>query len=353
MKYRLLGKTGLRVSEICLGAMTFGEDWGWGASEKESGNMYRLFREAGGNFIDTANVYTNGTSEEITGRLIRNERQDVVLATKYTLSTRHGDPNAGGNHRKNMIQSLDDSLRRLSTDYIDLYWVHIWDVYTPVEEMMRALDDMVRSGKILYIGISDAPAWVVSRANTLSELRGWTEFAGIQIEYSLVQRGAERDLIPMARYMNIGVTAWSPLGSGVLTGKYSGSKSGESESKRLDALKKMMEGFASLYLNDRTLRIADEVVRVAKEIDRTPSQVALNWIRQQPGNPVPIIGATKPRHIEDNLKCLEFELSEEHLKRLDDISAIELGFPHDFMNMEEIKTMLYGGTHKLIKRQGT
>jgi aryl-alcohol dehydrogenase-like predicted oxidoreductase len=351
MKYRLLGKTGLRVSEICLGAMTFGEDWGWGASEEESGTMYRLFREAGGNFIDTANLYTNGTSEEITGRLIRSERQEIVLATKYSFSTKPGDPNAGGNHRKNMMQSLHDSLRRLGTDYIDLYWVHVWDPYTPVEEMMRALDDMVRAGKVLYVGISDAPAWLVSRANTIAELRGWTEFAGIQIEYSLIQRGAERDLIPMAGHMNVGVTAWSPLGSGVLTGKYSGNISSESGSKRLDAWKDTFEGFAKQYLSERNLGIADEVVSVAKEIDRTPSQVALNWIRQQPGHPIPIIGATKPRHIEDNLKCLEFELSGENLKRLDDVSAIELGFPQDFMNMKEIKTMLYGGTYDLIEKQ--
>ncbi|HVY55801.1 MAG TPA: aldo/keto reductase [Thermodesulfobacteriota bacterium] len=351
MKYKLLGNSGLRVSEICLGAMTFGEDWGWGSTEEASGEMYKLFRDAGGNFIDTANVYTNGTSEEITGRLIRGERKNVVLATKYTFSTKPGDPNAGGNHRKNMMQSLDDSLRRLGTDYIDLYWVHVWDEYTPIDEMMRALDDMVRAGKVLYVGISDAPAWVVSRANTIAELRGWTGFAGIQIEYSLVQRGAERDLLPMARYMDVGITAWSPLGSGVLTGKYSSRGAGKKDSKRLEVWKDTFESFAKQYLSEKNLKIADEVVKVAKELDRTPSQVALNWIRQQPGRPIPIIGATKPAHIEDNLKCVEFELSPQHLKRLDEVSAIELGFPQDFINMKEIKHMLYGGTYDMIEKR--
>jgi len=350
MKYKLLGNSGLRVSEICLGAMTFGEDWGWGSSEQESGKMYEVFREAGGNFIDTANLYTNGSSEAITGRLIRNERQEIVLATKYTFSTKPGDPNAGGNQRKNMMQSLDHSLRRLGTDYIDLYWVHVWDPLTPIEEMMRALDDMVRSGKVLYIGISDAPAWVVARANTLAELRGWTQFVGIQVEYSLVRRDIERDLVPMSTHMNVGITAWSPLASGLLTGKYNNQNTGGSEAKRLDVWKDTFESFAKQYLTEKNLRIADEVVKVAKEIDRTPSQVALNWIRQQPGHPIPIIGARKTSHIEDNLKCLEFQLGEEHLKRLDDISAIELGFPHDFLKIEEVKNMLYGGTHHLIEK---
>src|ERR687887_2452388 len=220
MKYYLLGKSGLRVSEICLGAMTFGEEWGWGASKEECHKIFNSYVDAGGNFIDTANKYTEGTSEKYIREFIASDRDRFVLATKYTSNTRRADPNAGGNHRKNMIQSLEASLKRLNTDYIDLYWVHAWDPLTPTEEMMRALDDMVRAGKILYIGVSDAPAWIVSQANTLASLKGWTEFTGLQIEYSLIERTSERELLPMASALDVGVTAWSPLGGGVLTGKY-------------------------------------------------------------------------------------------------------------------------------------
>lgn len=223
MKYKLLGKSGLRVSELCLGAMTFGEDWGSflkGASKEESQNIFNLFVQAGGNFIDTANIYQNGTSEKYVGEFIAPERDKFVLATKYTLTTNPNDPNAGGNHRKNLFQSVNASLKRLNTEYIDLLWVHIWDYMTPIEEVMRSLDYLIRSGKILYIGISDAPAWIVSRANTISELRGWSYFIGLQIMYSLIERTPERELLSMARSLDIGVTAWSPLGMGVLAGKY-------------------------------------------------------------------------------------------------------------------------------------
>src|ERR1044072_2499178 len=229
MRYYLLGKSGLKVSEICLGTMTFGKEWGWGASKEDSRKMFDAYVNLGGNFIDTANIYTNGTSEKYVGEFVSSDRDRFVIATKYTSNTRAGDPNAGGNHRKNMVQSLEASLKRLNTDYIDLYWVHAWDHTTPVEEMMRALDDMVKSGKILYIGISDAPAWIVSQANTLANLKGWTEFSSIQIEYSLIERTSERELLPMANALDIGITAWSPLGSGVLTGKYN--KSGNNEHK--------------------------------------------------------------------------------------------------------------------------
>ena len=224
MKYYLLGRSGLRVSEICLGAMTFGEEWGWGASKDECRKIFNAYVDAGGNFIDTANKYTEGTSEKYIGEFIASDRDRFVLATKYTSNTRRGDPNAGGNHRKSMVQSLEASLQRLNTDYVDLYWVHAWDQTTPVEEMMRALDDMIKAGKILYAGISDAPAWVVSQANTLANLRGWTEFTGLQIEYSLIERTPERELLPMASALDIGVTAWSPLGNGLLTGKYNKNK---------------------------------------------------------------------------------------------------------------------------------
>src|SRR5919204_5182114 len=220
MNYRLLGKSGLRVSEFCLGTMTFGEDWGWGSSKEEAKKIYDAFREAGGNFVDTANIYTNGTSESFLGEFIKGHRESVVLATKYTNAAPGTDPNAAGNHRKNMVQAVEASLNRLQTDYVDLYWVHIWDQITPIEEVMRGLDDLVRQGKVIYVGISDAPAWWIAQANTLACLRGWSPFIGLQIEYSLIERTVERELLPMAKAFELGLVAWSPLAGGVLSGKY-------------------------------------------------------------------------------------------------------------------------------------
>lgn len=373
MKYQLLGKSGLRVSELCLGAMTFGEEWGWGASKEECHKIFNAYVDAGGNFIDTANKYTEGTSEKYIGEFISSDRDRFVLATKYTSNTRRGDPNAGGNHRKNMIQSLEASLKRLNTDYIDLYWVHAWDALTPIEEMMRALDDMVRSGKILYIGISDAPAWIVSQVNTLANLKGWTEFTGLQIEYSLIERTPERELLPMANALNIGVTAWSPLGGGVLTGKYNKSNKEQQQQKTQqqntsssssttdmaqegNSRLEVQNEFANRVLNDRNMLIAQEVSKIAKEIGSSAAQVALNWLRQQnmmstagKNKIIPIIGARKETQIKDNLSCLEFELTSEQMKRLNEVSKIELGFPHDFLNSEMIKDIIYGGTYSLIR----
>ena len=233
MRYRLLGNSGLRVSEAALGTMTFGDDWGWGSAKDEARKVYDAFREAGGNFIDTANLYTNGTSESLLGEFMQNQRQSVVMATKYTNSAPGTDPNAAGNQRKNMVQAVEASLKRLRTDYIDLYWVHAWDQITPVEEVMRGLDDLVRQGKVLYVGISDAPAWWIAQANTLSHLRGWSPFIALQIEYSLLERTVERELVPMAKALNLGLLAWSPLANGVLTGKYHGH--GSSESGRMSS----------------------------------------------------------------------------------------------------------------------
>ena len=369
MKCQLLGKSGLRVSELCLGAMTFGEEWGWGASKEECHKIFNAYVDAGGNFIDTANKYTEGTSEKYIGEFIASDRDRFVLATKYTSNTRRGDPNAGGNHRKNMIQSLEASLKRLNTDYIDLYWVHAWDSLTPIEEMMRALDDMVRAGKILYIGVSDAPAWIVSQANTLANLKGWTEFTGLQIEYSLIERTPERELLPMADALNIGVTAWSPLGGGVLTGKYNKSNREEQQQQNTSSSSsttvvaqegnsrlEVQNEFANRVLNDRNMLIAQEVSKIAKEIGYSAAQVALNWVRQQNimspagiNKIIPIIGARKETQIKDNLTCLEFELTSEQMQRLNEVSKIELGFPHDFLNSEMIKDIIYGGTYSLIR----
>src|SRR5215813_11718037 len=262
MNYRLLGKSGLRVSEFCLGTMTFGEDWGWGSSKGEAKNIYDAFREAGGNFVDTANVYTNGTSEALLGEFLKGHRESVVLATKYTNAAPGTDPNAAGNHRKNMVQALEASLKRLRTDYIDLYWVHAWDQITPVEEIMRGLDDLVRQGKVLYVGISDAPAWWVAQANTLAHLRGWSPFIGLQIEYSLIERTVERELLPMAKALNVGLTAWSPLANGLLTGKYHGRQSSEPGRMSSDMMKQFLPE------QQRTDRVVAAVKTVSDETGR-------------------------------------------------------------------------------------
>lgn len=342
MRYKLLGKSGLRVSELCLGTMTFGEDWGWGASKDESRKIFDAFSQAGGNFIDTANCYTNGTSEKFLGEFVASERDKYVLATKYTQSTRMGEVNACGNHRKNLVRSLEDSLTRLATDRIDLYWVHMWDFMTPVEEVMRALDDMVRAGKILYAGISDTPAWIISQANTLAALRGWTPFVGLQIEYSLMERTPERELLPMARAFDIAVTAWSPLGSGVLTGKY-----GKNSGKNPAEPKRLATGLGDFrgVLNDRNFLIAEEVGKIAARIGRAPSQMALNWLRaQKNGVMIPILGARTAQQMKENLGCLDFELEEKDLASLNEASRIDAGFPHNFLANGSIREFVFGGT---------
>ena len=342
MKYRLLGNSGLRVSEFSLGTMTFGDDWGWGSAKDEALKVYNAFREAGGNFIDTANLYTNGTSESFLGEFMKGHRDSVVLATKYTNSAPGKDPNAAGNHRKSMMQAVEASLKRLQTNYIDLYWVHIWDQITPVEEVMRGLDDLVRQGKVLYVGISDAPAWWIAQANTLACFRGWTSFVGLQIEYSLIERTVERELIPMAKALNIGVTAWSPLSNGVLTGKYHGH--GSSESARMSG--DMMKGF--LPEEQRSGRIVKAVKAVADQVNRSMAQVALAWLRSRPVAVIPIIGARKLSQLQDNLASGDLSLSAGQLKTLDEASRIELGFPHDFFAKDLVRTFLYGGMREQI-----
>ncbi len=342
MRYKLLGRTGLRVSELCLGTMTFGEGWGWGASKEECIRIFDAYAGAGGNFVDTANYYTNGESEQIVGELIAAERERWVLATKYVLNTRPADPNGGGSHRKNMVQALETSLKRLGTDYIDVYWVHIWDAFTPVEEVVRALDDMVRSGKVLYVGISDTPAWLVSQAVTLADLRGWTRFAGLQVPYSLVERSVERDLLPMARALDLSVTSWAPLGGGLLTGRY-GTDRARPEEGRLAGIGGR---HAEQVLSERNLAIADVVNEVAAERSVTPTQVAIAWVRaqQQRSVVIPIVGARTREQIEDNIGALDVELSEAELQRLDEVSRIELGFPNDFGGAR----LAYGETFELI-----
>jgi aryl-alcohol dehydrogenase-like predicted oxidoreductase len=338
MRYRTFGPSGLRVSEFSLGTMTFGENWGWGASIDECRRILTAYAEAGGNVIDTANQYTDGASEQIVGELLGAERDRFVLATKYTVSTRRDDPNAAGNHRKSLRGSLERSLTRLRTDYIDLLWVHIWDALTPVEETMRALDDAVRAGKVLYVGISDTPAWVVSRAQTLAELRGWSPFIGLQLPYSLLQRDSERGLLPMAGELGLSVTAWSPLAGGRLTGKYT--RQGHDGPTRVDRTE----------VTDRELAIAREVDAVADELGATSSQVALAWITTRPA-PVPIhpiIGARRLEQLADNLAAAELHLPAEAVARLDKASAIELGFPHDFI--DSTQDFVYGDVGERVTR---
>ncbi len=336
MNYRLLGRSGLRVSELSLGTMTFGTEWGWGSDKEESQKIFESYANAGGNFIDTANRYTEGTSERFLGEFIASDRDHFVLATKYSLFDRTDDPNFSGNHRKNMMRSVEASLERLDTDYIDLLWVHAWDALTPVEEVMRGLNDLVSSGMVHYIGISDTPAWIVSRANTIADFRGWSPFVGLQVEYSLLQRTPERDLIPMAKDMGLALTPWSPLAGGALTGKYLNNEEGRVQPE-------------SARRSERANTIARKVVEVAGKMGCTPAQVALRWAMQQEITSIPIIGGRKLSQIEDNLKTIDIEIPAELMAELNEVSAIEMGFPHDFLQQENVVQILYGGTRDKIK----
>lgn len=322
MKYKLLGKSGLKVSELALGAMTFGTEMGIGVDKDESRKVYDAFRASGGNFIDTANVYNRGTSEIFLGEFLKGDRERVVLATKYTGAMRGRDINASGNSRKNMMDSVHASLKRLNTDYIDLYWAHAWDPLTPTDELMRGLDDLVTQGKVLYVGISDTPAWVVSRANTMAELRGWSQFVGLQIRYSLIDRTVERELLPMSRALDIAVTPWGIVGSGILSGKYNADPKTKGRAS------------ARGQIDERSLDIAAEVVAVAQEIGASPTQVAIAWLIKGPANIIPLVGARTVEQWEENRGCLDIDLSEEQMQRLNSVSAISPGFPHDMLSRQ-------------------
>jgi aryl-alcohol dehydrogenase-like predicted oxidoreductase len=317
--------------------MTFGETWGWGASREECQKIFNAFVEAGGNFVDTSNNYTDGTSETYVGELIAPLRERLVVATKFSLTTRRDDPNGGGNHRKNMVQALEASLRRLKTDYVDLYWLHMWDFMTPIEEVMRGLDDLVRAGKVLYAGISDSPAWVAAQGNTLAELRGWSRFAALQIPYSLASRDAERDLLPMARAFDMAVLAWDVLDGGILTGKYN--RGTDSPSR-----------YAADDVSERSLAVAEVVVDVAAQIGCTPAQAAIGWVRAQQRRTlvIPIVGARTEAQIRENLASLEVEIPPELLERLDEVSAPALGFPHTFLSSDHVKNLIFGETFSSI-----
>lgn len=340
MRYKLLGRSGLRVSEVSLGTMTFGEGWGWGASREECKQTLGTYMEAGGNFIDTANLYTFGEAESILGDIITPAlRNRMVIASKFSdAPIDSGDVNAAGNHRKSLMQAIEGSLRRLKTDRIDIYYIHTWDFTTRPDEVMRGLDDLVRQGKILYAGISDAPAWVISRCNEMADHRGWSPFVAHQFEYSLLERTPERDLIPMSRALDIGMVAWSPLASGILSGKYT-RPANANEKRRLETA-------PFKPLDARNLAIAKEVDAIADELGCLSVQVALAWVRAQ--GAIPILGITRPEQLTANLAYLDIGLSAEQLGRLDAVSAIELGFPHDFAR--SAKGFIYGGMFDHIDR---
>lgn len=337
MKYRILGSSALRVSEVALGTMTFGEKWGWGAALEESRRMVDLFVDRGGNFVDTASNYTDGESEEQLGELLAGRRDRIVLATKYTLTGRPDDPNAGGNHRKNMVQTVEQSLRRLRTDRIDLLWMHMWDGITPIDDVVRALDDLVSAGKVLAVGISDTPAWVVSRACAITELRGWARPTAIQLPYSLSGRDAERELLPMAAGLGLGVLAWGILDGGVLTGKYGDSTLGPRR-------------YGDHSPDERHARLAALVRETAAACDATPAQVCIAWTLAQRklANLIPIIGARTAVQLADDIAALDVALQPDLLASLEEASAIKLGFPGSFLADDDVVRLIFGTTRDLI-----
>jgi aryl-alcohol dehydrogenase-like predicted oxidoreductase len=338
--YRLLGNSGLRVSPLCLGTMTFGEDWGMGRDE--SRRIFDAYVEHGGNFIDTANSYSKGLSEELVGTFAEGRRDRLVIATKYSLNMEPTDPNAGGNHRKNMQRSIEASLKRLRTDHIDLFYLHVWDNTTPVDEILRGLDDLVRQGKVLYVGISDTPAWQVARMQTIAELRGWSRLVALQVEYSLIERTVERDLVPMARELGLGVLPWSPLASGILSGKYSRSdmvKTGSATTQYEGRKGALIENG---MVNERAITIAEVVKQIAEECHAKPAQVALAWLLNSPAVTAPIIGVRTFQQFESNLGALGLVLDTAQLVRLDEASRSPAGFPHEFLRSPMIQYFLFG-----------
>jgi aryl-alcohol dehydrogenase-like predicted oxidoreductase len=333
--YVTLGRSGLRVSPLCLGAMTFGEDLGWGSSVEESQQIIDRYLELGGNFIDTANFYTKSHSEKIIGDHVGRDaarRDRLVIATKFSGNLYPGDPNGGGSGRKSIISACENSLRRLQTDYIDLYWLHNWDVHTPIDETMAALDDLVRAGKVRYIGVSDTPAWKIAEANVTARFRGWSAFIGLQIEYSLLERSVEQELMPMARELGLGVTPWSPLKGGALSGKYTRDNHGEARRDR--------GAFVDPHLNEKTYTLVDELGAIAKARDTTVARVALAWLQAQPGVTSTIIGARRVAQLEDNLKSLDVRLGPDELTRLDALTKPSFGFPQ---SMQPIFPSIHNG----------
>lgn len=336
MRFKLLGTSGVRVAELALGTMTFGNDWGWGAEPEVAARIFDAYAAAGGNFIDTSNNYTNGSAERIVGDLIARERDYFFVASKYTLQMATGnrsDPNLGGNSRKSMFRSVEASLQRLKTDYLDLLYLHMWDFTTPVEEVLRGVDDLVRAGKVLYFAFSDTPAWIVSQAVTMANLRGWTAPIAFQFPYSVLGRAAERDVMPMCRTLGLTMLPWGLLSGGALTGKYNT----PSNEPRRDASASQAE-----------LKMAETLGALAQEIGRTPSQMAINFVRQQPGQVIPILGARTEAQIADNLGVLDFVLTDEQMQRLREATPFKLDFPLDFLTSDNVRNLCHGETWALL-----
>lgn len=341
MKYKLLGRSGLRISELALGAMTFGLRHDFGASRDDSFQVLKTFADAGGNFIDTADRYQDGESEELLAEWMGPRRHEYVIATKFSHAPgRQNDPNFRGNNRKAIMQSVEASLRRLNTDHIDLYWMHSWDGVTPAEEVMHALDDLVRQGKVLYLGLSDTPAWVISRSQMMAELRGWATLAAVQLPYSLLTRDAERELLPMARQLGLSVTPWGVLANGLLSGKYRREGNMEGRLTR--------PPFQGRGMTDRNFDVVDKVMEIARARGVTASQLSLAWLRSRGDNIIPILGARTADQLKDNLACLSLDLSAEDLKTLTDLMPCQLGFPADFLTSPTIENLLFGETRDRI-----
>jgi aryl-alcohol dehydrogenase-like predicted oxidoreductase len=336
VKIRKLGRTGLKVSDLCLGAMTFGHQQ-WGCDEATSKAIVDRFLDAGGNFIDTADVYVGGVSEEITGRAIREKRQSVVLATKVA-GPMGGGPNDLGLSRKHILDAIDASLRRLGTDYVDLYQVHAYDPTTPLDETLGALDDCIRSGKVRYAGCSNYSAWQLMKANALARELGTARFDCLQPQYSLVCRFVEREHLPLCIEEGIGVIPWSPLGGGLLTGKM-GRGQAPPEGTRASVETRNSER----YRSERNLAIADAVAEVARTLGRSSSQVALAWVMRQAGVTSPIFGARSLEQLEDNLGAADLGLDEQTLGRLDEVSKLDLVYPYDF----HVRVREMMGEHRL------
>jgi aryl-alcohol dehydrogenase-like predicted oxidoreductase len=327
--YSLLGRSGLRVAPLALGTMTFGTDWGFGCGEAEARAIFDRYRAAGGNFIDTADLYTGGTSERLLGKFIREAgcRDEVVLATKFSLGGRAGDPNSAGNGRKSILRAVEASLSRLQTDYIDLYWLHCWDRLTPLEEVLGTLDSLVRAGKVRYLGLSNVPGWYLGRAQTLCDLRGLERLCGLQLEYSLISREIEREFIPAAQQLGLGLCSWSPLGCGLLTGKYRRTAAGPVGDGRLQL---MGSGSHPVFakFSERNFHIAETLIQVAAELGRSPAQVAINWITRRPGVTSTILGATTSGQLYDTLQALEFVIPPELAQRLEAASRPAPCYPY-------------------------
>jgi aryl-alcohol dehydrogenase-like predicted oxidoreductase len=324
MQYKLLGRSGLRVSELCLGCATFGTNWGpIGSDYRESRRIFDAFAEAGGNFVDTSNRYQEGQSEEFLGEFLQRDRDRFVVATKFSLgdgNTPGTDPNGCGNHRKNMMRSVEGSLRRLQTDYIDLLWVHIWDLTTPIEETMRGLDDLVRQGKVHYVGASNFPAWWLARANSLAEFHGWSPLVATQVEYAITERSCEPEFLPFAHEMDVALVCWSPLGGGVCSGKYN-REGGTEKLQRLAAEVAPEKRHFWHEVTRRNLEIMDRVVEIADRIGRTPAQVSLRWLMQQKVVCVPVFSARTVEQAREDLESVDFKLTDAEMRELTEAST--------------------------------